>query len=124
MSDIPEVQRVEAQPFLYKNSKARRETGLSDAELQHLIEEANAKIIEDDMALANKPNFVLVRLYDKEDNLLFVTKSPQLQQLMMRLWSAEIHHAIFIWYQERADQEEAKFLAIRNEKPKYNQHNS
>jgi hypothetical protein len=66
------------------------------------------------------PKFPLFRLFDENDNLLYITKTLQLQSIATNEWFWDLHHINVKIYHDRGEQENAKFMAIQNESPKYN----
>lgn len=72
----------------------------------------------------NSRKWEIFRLYNQQGELLFVTKSPQLQALRSRPWYKDIAVIKVEMFDNNSDQENEKFMAIRNENPKYNKHSA
>jgi len=68
--------------------------------------------------------FPIIKLYNSDEELLYVTKSPQLQQLISKDWWNEVDNAKVLHFGTRREQEEAKFMSVHDENPKYNRNSS
>ena len=73
-----------------------------------------------DSRMSNDKAWILVRLYAEDNKLLYVSKSPQIHQLLTKLWSHNIHHATVQWFHTKREQELAKIDAVAYESPEYN----
>lgn len=103
--------------------------GLFDQSVIDEMESAKKRVAEAEAErkekIKNVAKHPLVRLYNAAGELLFITVTNQFQSVMRKDWHwlDPIVRAEFEWFHTRDEQEEAKFVAIKNEKPKYNSHN-